>query len=381
MMTPELRRFVGTPRPKHERPAPAEAPREPELAEAPAPMETPVPEPAARVSGPSPRMEARKERPPIEEGAKEEPEGVKRGMMRPDEKASRAPEMLRAMVIISALVVIGLTFFVGMKFPAWKYRIMSARHAAKLDGTLAGKFPGLSVEELVDQALKLERAGKYQDAAERFLAAKHKNLEYRGILARVAKIAYDRKDFSTADQLYEKAISFGENVDTSNYFRGLIAVRRKDLPAAIRSFQAAIAAAPFVADYHFYLGEATRLNHHPRESIAYYEYAGLLGDEETERTICEFKVRMALLEAADTQKVKEPLAAQSAAGTLSVDWMLTAAAIALREGRVDEAIPFISLAREGRRPDLFAACITDAYFVEASHKNPRVAAVCHVPSG
>ncbi len=91
---------------------------------------------------------------------------------------------------------------------------------------------------------------------ERFLAAKQKNLSYRGILARVAKIAYDHKDMATADNLFEKAIEFGENIDTSNYFRGLIAVRRKDLPAAIRSFEAAIAAAPFVADYHFYLGEA-----------------------------------------------------------------------------------------------------------------------------
>lgn len=289
--------------------------------------------------------------------------------------------MQRALLIIAVLVVLGLTFFVGMKFPLWKYRIMSARNAPEMEGTVASKFPGLSAEELVDQALKLEGEGKLQDAAERFLAAKHKNLEYRGLLARVAKIAYDQKDLVMADTLFEKAIEFGENVDTSNYFRGLIAVRRKDLPAAIRYFEAATVAAPLVAEYHFSLGEALRLDHHSRDSIPHYEHAALLGRDETERTICEFKIRMALLEAADTQKVKEQLEAKKAAGALSVDWMLTAAAISLREGLVDEAIPLIDLARDGRRPDLFAACITDAYFIEASHKNSRVAAVCRVPSG
>ncbi len=381
MMTPEMRRFVGTPRPKHERPAPVVAPSAPEPAENPAPNPVLKTEGKAPEPGPSQPVQEREETPTTREEAEEQPEEKKRGMMRLDEKASRVPEMQRAIVIIAVLVVLGLTFFVGMRFPLWKYRFMMSRNAAKMDGTIAGKFPGVSAEELVEQALKLEREGKLQEAGERFLAAKHKNLALRGILARVAKLAYDHKDFVTADKLFEKAIEFGENVDTSNYFRGLIAVRRKDLPTAIRSFEAAVAAAPFVPDYQFYLGEAIRLDHHARDSISHYEHASLLARDETQSTICEFKIRMALLEAADTPKVKEQLEIKKAAGALSVDWLLTAAAIDLREGNVDEAIPLIALAREGRKPGLFATCITDAYFVEAAQKNPRVAEVCRVPSG
>lgn len=382
MMTPEQRRFVGTPRPKHERPTPVpEPPSAREPAEVSAPTAVRRTEPRAPESSRPQRPEDQEEAPATEEEVGEQPEEKKRGMMRPDQEASRVPEMQRAIVIIAVLVVLGLTFFVGMKFPLWKYRIMSARNAPKLDNTLAGKYPGLSDEELVRQALKLQREGNLQEAAQRFLAAKHRNLGYRGILARVARIAYDHKDWAVADQLFEKAISFGENVDTSHYFRGMIAVRRKDVPAAIRAFEAATLAAPFVPEYQFYLGEAIRLDHHPRDSIPHYEHSALLGREETDRTICEFKIRMALLEAADAQKVKDQLETKKAAGALSVDWLLTAAAISLREGRVDEAIPLIDLARDGRRPDLFAVCISDAYFVEASQKNPRVAAVTRVPSG
>ncbi|MEO5721269.1 MAG: hypothetical protein ABIR71_07350 [Chthoniobacterales bacterium] len=377
MLTPEQRRFLGTPRPRGED---SDLPLEPEPPAAPPielPPETPRPEPKA------PQVEDELER--EEETETEEPDEPEKrskgGTLRLDQKASRVPEMQRAILIIGALVLIGLTFFVGMKFPYWRYKVMSARNTPDLKGTVANKFPGVSKDQLIADGLRLEREGKFNEAAERLLAAKHQDLGYRGILARVGKIAYDHKDFKTADQLFERAIAFGENVDNANYFRGLIAVRYKDLPAALRFFEAATVAEPFVADYHFYLGEALRLNHHPRDAIPRYEHAALLAPNDQQADICRFKIRMALLEAADADKVKVQLEAQKSAGKLSVDWLMTAAAIDLREGRLDEAIPLILLAHDSGEPDLFAACITDAYFVEAAHKHPRVAEVSRLPAG
>jgi hypothetical protein len=66
-------------------------------------------------------------------------------------------------------------------------------------------------------------------------------------------------------------------------------------------------------------------------------------------------------------------------GKLSVDWLLTEAAIEVREGRIDGALPLISLARDGGNPALFNSCITDAFFVEAAQKHPRLAVACRVP--
>ena len=72
---------------------------------------------------------------------------------------------------------------------------------------------------------------------------------------------------------FERAIAFHENVDTANYFRGLIATRRRDLPAAERFFEAAATADPFTADYYYYWAEALRLDNHPQEAIPRYEQA------------------------------------------------------------------------------------------------------------
>ncbi len=302
----------------------------------------------------------------------------KGGVFRLDHAATRSGEMHRAILIVGALVLLGLTFYVGVRFPYWKYKVFASRNAPKLEGTVANKFPGVSPDELVRQALELERAGKMQDAAEHLLAAKHKNLDYRGILARVAKIAYESKNFEVADQLFERAIAFGENVGEANYYRGLIAVRRKDLPAARRSFEAAEAAEPFVPEYPFYLAESLRLDHHARESIPLYQRAALLIKSPDQEAICRFKIRMALLEAAEAPKLREEVKAQEAAGQLSVAWLMTAAALHIREGQVDEGVPYILLARDAGEPVIFAACARDAYFIEASHKHPRVAEVCQV---
>ncbi len=301
--------------------------------------------------------------------------------MRPDQTAARTSEMQRAIIIVGAILLLGLTFYVGAKFPYWRYKLFQAGKTPSLEGTVANKFPGVSVDDLVTQGLKAQRAGDFQDAAERLLAAKHKSLEYRGILARVAKLAYDQRDFTTADGLFERAIAFGENVDTSNYYRGLIAVRRKDLPAARRAFEAATVAEPFVAEYFFYLGETFRLDHQPLESIPRYTHAILLSQGGDQETICQFKIRMARLEAAEASEVRKEAEAKQQAGPLPVDWLMTMAALHLREGRLSEAVSLIRLAHDGNAPVVFAACATDSYFVEASAKHPQVADACQLPAG
>ena len=371
-LTPEQRRFLGTPRAREKQEI------DPELVAAPEKSETLVPR------KPAPEATSPNESPKPEAETKSEPEGdaesrISAPMLRPDQTIRRTWELQRAILILGGIILVGLTFFVGMKFPYWQYRLFTSRHAPKVDAA-AKKFPNLTAEELVDQALVAQRAGNFVDAGERFLAAKHKNLGYRGILFRVGKMAYDHRDFATADKLFENAIQFRENIDVANYLRGMIAVRRADLAAARRFFEAAIAAEPFVADYHYNLAEALRLDHHPLDAIPRYEHAALLVATEGEVAICQFKIRMARLEAADGGKVAEEVEAHQKAGKLSVDWLLTAAAVHLRAGELDQAVPLILLARNSNQPDVFATCIRDPYFVEAARKNPRLAEVSQVPA-
>lgn len=373
-LTPEQRRFLATSRVKEEREKPAteSEPEDSKTVAAPGPIVA-EPEPI-KVSASNTLDEVI-----AEPGEREDRKVRSSGMLKPNEKQSRRSEMHRAIVIIGALVLLGLMFYVGLKFHYWKYLLFSARNAPKLEESAADKFPGLSSDELVVQALEAERAGQMKEAAERFIAAKHKNLRYRGILFRVATIGYNGGDFDTADKLFERAIAFGENVDTANYYRGLIAVRRKDLAGAQRSFAAAAEAAPFTADYHYYLAEALRMNHQPSEAIPRYEHGALLARTEQDATVCRFKIRMARLEAADASKVREEILEQQRAGALSVDWLMTAAALHIREGRLDEATALIMQARDANQPGLFVSCTSDFYFVEAAQKHPRLAEVSRMP--
>ncbi len=292
-------------------------------------------------------------------------------------KASRAIELQQALLILGGLLVLGLAFYGGMKLNYLKYLIAS-RHTPTMEQSSTDLFPGVAPADLVQQALLAERAGKWQDAVERFMAAKRKDLGYRGILFRVGKILYDHRNFEPADSAFERAIAFGESVEASQYYRGLIAVRRRDLAAAEQFFTSAISAAPFVSDYHYYLAETLRLDLKPKDAFPHYEQAALLARDAQDEAVCQFKLRMAQIEAADGAVVAQELEEKRAAGALPVDWLMTAAALELRAGNIEQTRQLVMQAREGKSPGLFATCVNDFYFQEAAKKSPELADALHL---
>jgi tetratricopeptide (TPR) repeat protein len=293
-------------------------------------------------------------------------------------KVSRSIEFQGAILIIAVIIGLGLAFYFGTKIGYLKY-LLTSRDQPSLPESGEKQFQGVAVADLVEQALVAEREGRWQDAVERFMAAKRKDLQYRGILFRVGKLLYDHRDFEQADKAFEQALAFGENPDAANFFRGLIAVRTKNLPAAERFFAAAVTAAPFVSDYHYYRGETLRLDLKPKPAIPCYEQAVLLARDEQSAAVCRFKMRMARIEAAESEAVNLELAnRQKSASPLSVDWLMTAAALKSREGHIDEARPFIEQARAANSPGLFASCVNDLYFHDVAQKYPELADVLHL---
>ena len=68
-------------------------------------------------------------------------------------------------------------------------------------------------------------------------------------------------------------------------------------------------------------------------------------------------------------------------GNLSVDWLMTEAALAIHHGDTSEAIKIIEQARVADEPRLFAqfaACVGDRFFTVASQGNPELAEACRV---
>jgi tetratricopeptide (TPR) repeat protein len=312
--------------------------------------------------------------------ASEEPERGPRALIKRDEKSSRAIELQHAVLIIGAIVALFLTFYVGKKFEYWRYLWMQ-KNKPKLTEKIPDKYPGVSANELVEQALASEHTSLWRDAAQRLMAAKHKDLKYRGILFRVAKMAYDRGDFDTADKLSERAVAFGENVDTANYLRGLIATRHRDLPAAERFFEAAATAEPFTADYYYYWAEALRMDHHPHDAVSRYEQAAHRARDDQDATVCQFKVRMARLEGGENAKLKAEIEKKGSTGSLPLDWLMTGAALAIQEGRIEDAVHSVNAARAASAytdngGGIFVSCTGDMLFQDACRKHRELADAC-----
>jgi tetratricopeptide (TPR) repeat protein len=297
----------------------------------------------------------------------------------PDQKISRALEMQTVALIIGGLILLGATFYAGTKVRYLK-AFLASRNKPQLANVDAQKFPGLSSDELVEQALAAERLGNWREAVERLLVAKQRNLGYRDILYHAGKLCYDHGDFNGADRLFERATAFGEQVDTANYMRGLIALGRNDLPAAEQFFEAAINAEPFTPGYYYNLAEALRREHRLKEAINRYEQAGARAGNGPDRTLCQFKARIATAETADVSQLENDIERKRNAGPLSVDWLLTDAALKLRFGQIAEAAQLIQQARSAdtNLPNVFASCTLDMLFTDAATKHPEIADACRI---
>lgn len=287
---------------------------------------------------------------------------------------SRVLEMQNVALALGGLFLLFLAFYVGKKFDAWRYQLISQARAKSSIPALT-KFDSSSPNELIDQAIVDQRIGNWKDAANRLLAAKHKNLLLPGLLFHAAKIYYDHNDFDSADVWFERAAAFHEDVPESNYYRGMIARGRGDLSAAERFFEAAANAAPFNADYLYSWAETLRRAHRPREAAMRYQQAALRAQQNQEN-ICRFKARIAEIEAGELAAVTEDLNKKIAAGPLPVDWIMTQAALDLQAGKVEDAARLIDEARTSDPSFMkghFAACASDKFFTDAATNYPQLA--------
>jgi tetratricopeptide (TPR) repeat protein len=375
-LTPEQRKFLGPGRSWHDREAAKQEPAEQAEASSHAPVESSANQwpPPLWSSPPEPTPpQPKPERPRTPPSA---------ATVVPDQKFSRALEMQTVALIIGGLILLGATFYAGTKVRYLK-AFLASRNKPQLANVNAQKFPGLSSDELVEQALAAERLGNWREAVDRLLVAKNRNLRNRGILYRAGKLCYDHGDFNSADQLFERAIAFGEQVDSANYMRGLIALGRNDLPAAEQFFEAAINAEPFIPGYYYNLAEALRREHRLKEAINSYQQAAARTGNESDRILCQFKARIATAETADASQLENDIEKKRSAGPLSVDWLLTDAALKLRLGQIAEAAQLIQQARSANTslPSVFAACTLDMLFTEAATRHPEIADACRVSGG
>ena len=365
-LTPEQRRLLGAGRTLSDRPRSSSEPVDLTSAAEPAPSGGAV---AAHLI--SPKEEGSAEPTPAGEGR---PAAHPASVMRTDEKSSRVFEMQKVAIIIGCLFLLCAIFYLGTRVPYWLYRYRS-HQAQKQEQSVPDKFPGVSSDDLVEQALAAQEAGRWPEAAEQFLAARRKNNSYRGILLRVGMMCSEHGDFDSADALFAKAIEFGENLDIANFFRSRIALRRHDYAAAERFSEAAAMAAPFVWSNYYQWAEVLRMNHHPREAIRRYEQAARRAPPGLNAIACSYKARLARIEARDP-KVGEEIAKRQSEGSLPVEWLVTAAALKIDQGHFGDALQLLTEARAATTADTFSYYVNDPFFQNAARNDPALAAIC-----
>lgn len=293
--------------------------------------------------------------------------------MREQRRLARVLEFQNIALLFGAVLLLLVVFYIGKRFDYWRYQLMTHLRGKDLSAQ-ANRFPNSSATDLLEQAIVDERLGNWKDAAERYIAAKQKNLNYPGLLFRAAKIYYDHGSFDSADLLFDRATAFGEQIADANYYRGMIANGRGDYAAAARFYEAAANAAPFNADYFYSWAETLRRDRRHREAIARYGQAALRA-REAEENICRFKIRMTTIEAGDAAKVNADFQNRIKTGPMPVDWLMTQAALQIQMGDVDDAVRTLAQARESDTSLMkghFAACASDKFFVEAASKYPQI---------
>lgn len=398
-ITPEQRRFLGPARSRHDWVGAEEAQAGTDI---PADVEREIGQRSTEEGYVPSTPDARSSEPPAGSGTHSpaksypqegfEPEDLEEGQQsdqKPERQRtrrlesrstfSRVLELQNVLLLLGGVFVLVVAFYVGKKFDYWRY-VIASRSNIQLSASEANRFPNMSAGELVEGGMAEERLGNWKEAADRFIAAKYKNLFYPGLLFRAGKLYYDHGTFDPADTLFERAIAFKEDVDTANYYRGMIANGRGDYPAAERFFEAASNAAPFNADYFYSWGETLRRDHKPKESLIRYEQAARRAGE-AEENICRFKMRLAMIEAGEAEKVAADVEGKRRAGSLSVDWLMTDAALQIQAGRTEDAVRLIQEARLADQSLLrghFAACAGDKFFTEASNKYPEIAEACRL---
>lgn len=265
-LTREQRRLLNTPRSPDqtlastpiEEASPAAAPPERKIDETAAPRPKPPEKLAGKEASAADSAEAPRPSPsqvPLDQQA----------------KSSRLIEMQHAILNIGALLLLGLTFYLGKNFDRFKYMILTRVRPAP--EKIPDKFPGVAADDLVSQALVAEREGHWKDAVQRLMSAKQKDLRYGGLFLRMGKILYAHGEDESADKAFERAINFGEDVAESYQYRGFIAARQKDYPAARQYFEEATRADPLAADNYYFQAAILRLDLKPKPAIALYEDA------------------------------------------------------------------------------------------------------------
>lgn len=212
---------------------------------------------------------------------------------------------------------------------------------------------------------------RYEDALVHFEKAQSLDPALRGVTYQraVTLMNLGREGDSEAEAY--KSVAAGEQVAQAYNLIGTMAARRQDFPVALWAFGKAQEAEPADPMAFYNASEALRNEGRTTEAIEQLRAAIQRNPGEP---LFAMKLRLARIEAGEGKflipEVSEQLKIDPPAG----DWLLTAGAISLSNGRYEEAAGVLARAKDAMQPILFVGILREDPFFKKFADRPEVRA-------
>ncbi len=267
---------------------------------------------------------------------------------------------------LGALALLVGSFVLG-RFSVSKVVVPPAAPAApevvNSDGRVTTNLLSDANAALIDQAMAAEQNRDFKTAADLLGKVKASGEHVRGLTFQLAQLAVFEGDYVKALPLLNDALVEGENIGEVYNMRATLSAGRAGLTRGIgmNEYETSTKVDPFGARNFYYWGSALRRLGKEQAAIVRLKQAIDRLREPEEESLYRLTLRLAQIEAGQGKEFADDLAKQLALPNPSMDWLITAAAEEMHNGRFAAAAGYLDRASARGDSETFASRLRDYY--------------------
>lgn len=218
---------------------------------------------------------------------------------------------------------------------------------------------------LIDQAMAAEQASDFKKARELLEKVRDSGEHIHGLAYQIAQLAVFANDSTKAVSLLNDALNDGEELASAYNLRATMAARiNPSREASANDYETATKVDPFDARTFFYWGASLRRAGKFQAALIRQRQALDRLREPTAEGLYRLAIRLTLIELGQEKEFADEFGKQLALPYPSIDWLFTAAAIEIRDGKLAAAVPYLTRAEQCGDPDAFSLRIRDYFFYQ-----------------
>lgn len=230
------------------------------------------------------------------------------------------------------------------------------------DGKTTTELLSSANAALIDQAMAATQANHFKEAAEALDKVKASGQPVRGLTFQRAMVALFASQYTQAVPLLNEAITEGVDIGEAYNLRATLSSRQNVFRSTSNDYKTASKLDPFDARIFFYWGSAMRRAGMSQEAMVHLQQALDRLREPTAEAYYQLALRLTQIEVGKEKVFADELARQLALPYPNMDWLFTAAALALRDAKYEAAAAYLDRAEQCGDPDGFALRLRDYYF-------------------